>query len=57
MELNGFTGDFGLLGEIHNHFGPSYPIEGFELPLPGKPPNSQPPALPAETEDATDTSG
>jgi len=51
MELNGVSGDFGLLGEIHNHFGPSYSIEGFELPLPGKPPTSQPPSPPARTDD------
>jgi serine/threonine protein kinase len=44
LELNGVTGDFGLLGEIHNHFGPSYAIEGFELPLPSGPPKSPPPA-------------
>ncbi len=56
MELNGFRGDFGLLGEIHNHFGPSYAIEGFELPLPGSRPSSPPPALPVESDDDdTDT--
>ena len=26
--------NFGLLGEIRNHFGPSYSVVGFELPLP-----------------------
>ncbi len=36
LQLDGYTSDFGLLGEIRNHFGPSYPIVGIELPLPAR---------------------
>ena len=36
------TTEFGLLGEIHNHFGPSYSIVGIELPLPVTDPEPAP---------------